>query len=44
MIAQLVAAEFRVNKNGLVTPKSWLKKRAKSACDVAGLTTTDDEG
>ena len=44
MIEQLVASEFRVNKHGLVTPKSWLKKRAKSTDDIAVLTnTTDDE-
>lgn len=43
MIEQLVATDYRVNKHGLVTPKSWLKKRAKSACDVGVLTTTDDE-
>jgi hypothetical protein len=43
MIEHMVASEFRVNKHGLVTPKSWLKKRAKSSDDVAVLKTADDE-
>lgn len=43
MVEQLVASEFRVNKHGLVTPKSWLKKRAKSTDDIAVVNTTNDE-
>jgi hypothetical protein len=39
----MVADDFRVNRLGKVTPKTLLKKRAKSTDDAAVLT-TDDEG
>jgi hypothetical protein len=44
LIENMVADEYRANKHGKITPKSWLKKRAKSTDDITVLTTTDDEG
>ena len=36
MVEQMVASEFRVNKNGKVAPvKTLLKKRAKSTDDIS---------